>query len=196
MGNLTKGHPKIDAILMAVPTLADALTEAAQWLSCRDQVKQLTDGVESVLTQAQRAQNQANLDYRIKSETALRRELVDLAINAAFWVFDGRAPSRSERASTGPRLGEVLIAVGPGGLPEDSEVVNVSELAQQEGKTDGEIQRTFSEKGHVLFTVEELKPLVSWLKEEVLSGRVSLPYHPPAPNLTSATPAIRLRMRR
>ena len=196
MGNLTTGHPKVDAIFMALPTLADTLTEAERWLSCRDQVKQLTDAVERVLNQAQRALDQASLDYRIKSEAASRRELLDLAIHAAFWMFDGRAPSRSERTSTTPRLGEVLIAVGHGGLPEELTVVNVSELAEYEGKTDGEIQRTFHEKGHVLFTVEEFKPVASWLKEEVLSGRVSLPYHPPVPSLKSATPAIRLKIRR
>ena len=195
MGNLTTGNPKVDAIFMALPTLADALTEAERWLLRRDQVKQLTDAVESGLTQAQRALDQANLDYRIKSETALRRELVDLAINAAFWVFDGRAPSRFDRTSTAPRLGKVLVAVGPGGLPEDLAVVNVSELAEREGKTDGDIERALTDKGHVLFTVEEFKPLASWLKQEVLSERAALPYHPSGPRLTAATPAIRLRTR-
>ena len=191
MGKLTKDHPKVDAILMALPTLADALTEAEGWLSCRDQVKQLTDAVESIVTQAQRAMAEASRDYRIKSEAASRRELMDLAIHAVFWMIDGRAPSRSDRTSTTPRVGKVFISVDPEGLPKGLTVVNGSELAEYEGKTDGEIQRTFYEKGHVLFTVEEFKPMVSWLKEEVLCGRVSLPYHPPGPSLISATPAIR-----
>lgn len=196
MGNLTRGHRKVDAVSMALPTLADSLKETERWLSDRDQVKQLTDAVESIVTQAQRALDQASLDYRIKSEAASRRELLDLAIHAVFWMFDGRAPSRSAKTSTTPRLGKVLIAVGPGGLPEDLAVVNVSELAEYEGKTDGDIERAFTDKGHVLFAVEEFNSLASWLKEEVLSGRVSLPYHPPGPSLTSVTPAIRLQIRR
>ena len=120
---------------------------------------------------------------------------MDLAIHAAFWAFDGRAPSRSEKASTAPRLGKVLIVVGPGGLPEDLMVVNVSELAEQEGKTDGEIERDFADKGHALFAVEEFNSLVSWLKDEILSGRGALAFHPVGSRLTSAG-KLRLRIRR
>ena len=107
-----------------------------------------------------------------------------------------RAPSRSKRTSTDSKLGKVLIAVGSGGLSEDLMVVNVSELAERDGKTEGEIEWDIADKGHALITVEEFKPLVSWLKEEVLSGRVSLPYHPSGPSLTPAARAIRLRIRR
>ena len=188
MGNLTRGHPKVDAILMALPTLADALTEAEQWLSCRDQVKQLTDAVNSVLTQAQRAQDQANLDYRIKSESASRRELMDLAIHAAFWVFDGRVPSRSKRTSAAPKLGKVLIAVGPEGLPEDLMVVNISDLAEQEGKADKDLEQALSNNGQRLFNIEEFKVLASWLTEEVLCGRTSLPYQPEVPRTPVSGP--------
>ena len=124
MGNLTRGHPKADAILVALPTLADALTEAERWLSCRDQVKQLKDAVENVLTQANLALDQANLEYRIKSETASKQKMVNLAIYAAFWMIDGRAPTPSDKSSPAPRLGTVVIAVGPGGLPEELMVVN------------------------------------------------------------------------
>jgi len=158
-------------------------------------VKQLTDAVEDVLTQAQRELAQAHLEYRIKSENALKQESVDLVINAAIMLFGCRVPSRSKRAAKTPRLGKVLIVVGPEGVPEGVRVVNVSELAEREGRTDGEIERTFAEKGHVLFTIEEFKPLASWLKKEVLCGRAALPYHPTGPSSSSAAGAIRLRIR-
>ena len=192
MGKLTKDHRTADAILKALPTLANALTEAEQWLSCRDQVELLTEAVESVLTQAERVLAQAHLDYRIKSEYALKQETVDLVINAAMMLFGGRAPSRSKRTSKTPRLGKVVISVGPEGVPEDLRVVNVSELAEREGRTDGEIERTFAGNGHVLFTIEEFKTLASRLKEEVLCGRAALPFHPVASSLITAG-AIRLR---
>jgi len=192
MGNLTKGYQKVNEILDVLPALASSLAEAEQWLSYRDQVKQLTHAVENVLTQAQRELAQVHLEYRIKSENALKQESVDLVINAAIMLFGGRVPSRSKRTSKTPRLGKVLIAVGPEGVPEDLRVVNVSELAEREGRTDGEIQRTFSEKGHGLFTIEEFKTLASRLKEEVLCGRAALPFHPVASSLITAG-AIRLR---
>ena len=116
MGSLTTGQQKVDAILEILPKFADSLAEAERWLSCRDQVKQLTVAVENILTQAHLAQEKANLDFRIGSETASKQKIVNLAIYAAFWLFDGRAPSRSDKASPAPRLGKVVIAVGPGGL--------------------------------------------------------------------------------
>ena len=146
MGNLTKGYQKVNEILDVLPALVSALAEAEQWLSYRDQVKQLTDAVENVLTQAQRELAQAHLEYRIKSENALKQESVDLVINAAIMLFGGRVPSRSKRTFKNPTLGKVLIAVGPEGVPEGLRVVNVSELAEREGRTDGEIERTFAEK--------------------------------------------------
>ena len=157
MGNLTKGYQKADAISKALPAVAKVLAEAEQWLSCRDQVELLTEAVESVLTQGERVLAQAHRDYRVKSENALKQETVDLVINAAIMQFGGRAPSRSKR--TAPRLVKVLITVGPEGVPEDLSVVNVSELAEREGETDGDIERTFADKGHVLFTNEEFKTL-------------------------------------
>ena len=102
-------------------------------------------------------------------------------------------PLTSQRTAKTPRLGNVVIAVGPGGLPEDLLVVNVSDLAQQEGKTEKEIEDAFADKGQVLLAVEEFKPLANWLREEVLSGRSTLPYHP-----ARSIPArpLRLRIRR
>ena len=73
----------MDAILKVLPAVANALVEAEQWLSCRDQVKHLTEAVERVLTQAERVLAHALLDYRIKSENALKQESVDLAVHAA-----------------------------------------------------------------------------------------------------------------
>ena len=186
MGNLTKGYQKVNEILDVLPALVSALAEAEQWLSYRDQVKQLTDAVENVLTQAQRELAQAHLEYRIKSENALKQESVDLVINAAIMLFGGRVPSRSKRTSKNPRLGKVLIAVGPEGVPEDLRVVNVSELAEREGRTDGEIERTFAGNGHVLFTIEEFKTLASRLKEEILCGRAALPFQPAGSSLITA----------
>ncbi len=110
MGSLTTVQQKVDAILEILPTFADSLAEAELWLSCRDQVKQLTVAVENVLTQAQRALDKADLDFRTKSETASKQKMVNLAIYAAFWMIDGRAPSQSGKSSPAPRLGKVVSA--------------------------------------------------------------------------------------
>ncbi len=66
-------------------------------------------------------------------------------------------------------------------------------LVQREGKTDGEIEDASADKGQVLFTVEEFRLLATWLREEVLSGRSTLPYHLARPMLARL---LRLRIRR
>ena len=182
MGNL-RDHQRVDEMLKVLPELAGALAEAERWLSCRDQEKQLTGAVEGILIQAQRVLAQAHLDYRSKSENVLKVESAELAVNAVIMLFGGRAPTRSKRASKTLRLGKVLISVGPEGMPGDLSVVNVSDLAERERTTDREIERAFTDKGHVLFTIEEFKPLASWLKEEVLCGRAALPFHPAGSSL-------------
>ena len=192
MGNLKKDHQRVDEILKVLLELAGALAEAQRWLSCRDQVKQLTGAVENVLEQAQPVLAQAHLKYRIESEFALRQRSVDLAVNTVTLILWGRLPSRSERTSKTTRLEKVVIAVGSEGVPENLSVVNVSELAEREGKTDGEIERAFADEGHVLIMIEEFKTLASWLKEEVLCGRAVLPFHPAVSSQTKPG-AIRLR---
>ena len=195
MGGLTTVQQKVDAKLEIPPTFADSLAEAERWLSCRDQVKQPTMAVENVLTQAQGVLHQAHLDYKIKSDNALFQQSMDIAVTAVTILLRGRVASRSQRTSTRPRLGKVVIAVGPEGLPDDLMVVNVSDLAEQEGKTDKDIERGLSDNGQRLFNIEEFKVLASMLTEEVLCGRTSLPYTPerrraPVPG------ALRLPIRR
>ena len=135
MGNLIMGHQKLDGISKALPAFADALAEAEQWLSCRDQVKLLTVAVENILTQAQRVLAQALLDYRIASEYALKQQIVDLVVNASILIFGSPTQAPSKRTFKALILDKIVVAVGLGGLPEDLMVVNVSELAEQEGKT-------------------------------------------------------------
>ena len=118
--------------------------------------------VENVLTQARRVLHQARLDYKIKSDNALLQQSVDLAVTAITILIRGRVVSRSKRPATAPRLGKVVIGVGPEGLPEDLMVVDVSDLAEQKGKTDKDVERVLSDDGQRLFNIEEFKVLASW----------------------------------
>ena len=178
MENLTQ-EQKVDAVLEFLPGLAKAMAGAAQWLLCRDQEKQLSESVQQVLNLADRELALAVMSFRMHSEAASHRELIGLMINGATVLLGGRVTPRAD--STPPRLGKVLIAVGPEGIPVDLSVVNIFELADSEGKPDILVEKTFADKGYVLFTIENFKDLASWLQQEVLSGGASLPYHP-APN--------------
>jgi hypothetical protein len=85
-------------------------------------------GGENVLTQLA----QSLLKYRIASEYALKQQIVGLVVNASILIFGGRVPLPSQRTGKTPRPGRVVITVGPGGLPEDLMVVNLSDLAIQD----------------------------------------------------------------
>ena len=178
MENLTQGHMNVDEIVAILPDASDAMAGAERWLMCRDQAEMLTEAVEDVLKRADREFTQAYLDHRIRSESALRRETMGMVFDVATLLLGGRGQERSKRDIKTIKLPKVVIAVGPEGIPDDIRVVNVSEVAKQEGKVDGMVERDLVSDGYVLLGVEGFKELTSWLQLEVMSGLVCLPYHP------------------
>ena len=178
MENLTQGHPNVDAIVAILPAADEAMAGAERWLRCRDQAKLLTESVGDVLKRAEREMTQAYFDHRIRSESARRLETMGMVFDIAALLLGGRGQARSKREIKTPMVPRVVIAVGPEGIPVDMSVVNISELAEQEGKADSWVERHLADKGYVLLTIERFKVLASWLQPEVLSGKASLPYHP------------------
>ena len=179
MENLTRGDTNIDAIIEILPETAEAMAVAERWLRSRDQVKLLTGAVEDVLNRAEREMALAHLDYQIRSESARRAQIVEMLFDLGTMLMSVKGQLPSNREIKTPSVPRVVIAVGPEGIPDDMSVVNVSELADQLGQVEDWVERNIEEDGNVLLPIEGFKELASWLQVEVLSGRVSLPYHPP-----------------
>lgn len=83
----------------------------------------------------------------------------------------------SDFARTAP-FGEVRVAVGPGGVPDDVIVVALSRQARELGRAESEIAARFETRGYRLVTPEAFSTILNELKDKVLKGTLALPVTP------------------
>ena len=74
-----------------------------------------------------------------------------------------------------PTFGTILISIGPVGVPEDVEVINISSLARESKRDEHYITDRLLADGNLLFTTRAFFSLINRLTDEILKGRLSLP---------------------
>ena len=74
-----------------------------------------------------------------------------------------------------PPFGNVLVCIGPEGLPDDVEIVSVSRLARESNRLESEVINGLGERGCLLFSEEAFSRLIDKLVEAVREGRLRLP---------------------
>ena len=72
-------------------------------------------------------------------------------------------------------FGKVMVAVGPGGVPDDVKVIPLSRWAREQSRTEAEIPAAMEAQGYYLATPEEFFGVLQEVKQHVLKGNVSLP---------------------
>ena len=77
-------------------------------------------------------------------------------------------------ARTAP-FGNVAVAVGPGGLPDEVNVIPLSRHAREMGKSESEIMAAIEAHGYRLLTPESFFRALDQLREHVLKGAATLP---------------------
>ena len=172
------GRPNAWELEVGLPALSAAMARASEWLSCRDQVRDLEEATQEVLQRVQAAFSVEILMQQHHFEQSADREALGLLTDVAKLLLGQGIQPRPLKARERPPFRRVVVAVGPGGFPGDLEVVNVSHLAREEGLSETEVQHALVAQGYALFYPEEFKRLVAWLGREVLEGRIRLPYHP------------------
>jgi hypothetical protein len=71
--------------------------------------------------------------------------------------------------------GTVMVCVGPKGLPDDVQVVSISELARKSNLSDSETIQELQKRGYLLFSQEAFSRLIDKLVIDVREGRSHLP---------------------
>ena len=74
-----------------------------------------------------------------------------------------------------PPYGEVLVRIGPQGLPEDVKVISISSLARESKRDDSEIKDRLRADGNFLLAEEAFSHLIDRLNDEILKGVLALP---------------------
>ena len=72
-------------------------------------------------------------------------------------------------------FGNVVVMVGPGAIPQRLEVISLSRMARESGKSESETVAALKAEGYRLGQPEILLTALDKLKEQVLSGAVVLP---------------------
>ena len=72
-------------------------------------------------------------------------------------------------------FGEVRVAVGPGGVPNDVKVIALSQLAREQDENESEVVAALEARGYRLVTPEAFSTILNELKDKVLKGTLALP---------------------
>jgi hypothetical protein len=72
-------------------------------------------------------------------------------------------------------FGLVMACIGPRGLPDDVEVVSVSQLARESNRPQPEIMNKLQDDGYLLFSEEAFSLLIDRLVGDVREGKLHLP---------------------
>jgi len=86
----------------------------------------------------------------------------------------GARLAQSAFARTAP-FGEVRVAVGRRGIPDDVSVIPLSRWAREQGRLKSEIVALLEARGYRLVTPESFSAMLSESKEKVLKGTLALP---------------------
>jgi hypothetical protein len=142
-------------------------------------LKELYISIRRQLDQVRISENAASCGY---SRAELRFSVGTLALggiikllssNRGLSAFADRlleSPVNKERP-----FGLVLICIGPGGLPEDVQVIPVSRLARESDCEESEVVHVLRQHGYLLITEAAFLVLILRLVADVKEGRLRLP---------------------
>jgi len=77
-------------------------------------------------------------------------------------------------ARTAP-FGEVRVAVGSGGVPDDVKVISLSQLAREQDENESEVVAALEARGYRLVMPEAFSTILDNMKDKVLKGTLALP---------------------
>ena len=86
----------------------------------------------------------------------------------------GARLAESDFTRTAP-FGEVRVAVGARGIPDDVNVVPLSRWAREQGRSESDVTALLEARGYILVTAEAFFTILNELKEKVLKGTLALP---------------------
>jgi hypothetical protein len=163
-------------------SLANLFAEESSRLNQQDEasrLKALYSSIRQQLDEAKSLEIAASYGHsKAKLVTSLAGLVVGVTIRMA--SEDKRALAFSDHLLEnlgGKRcpFGTVLVSIGPKGLPDDVQVVSISELARQSNRQESEVISELRERGHLLFSEEAFSRLIDRLTSDVQEGRLLLP---------------------
>ena len=93
-------------------------------------------------------------------------------------------------------FGMVLVCIGPKGLPDDVEVVAISQLAREENRQESDVINNLQERGYLLFSEKAFSLLIDKLITDVQEGRLGLPVSAKKLSRIQTSGSVRLKLKK
>jgi len=175
-------HSRIKIQVNAMTMLGDCFVHEAQYQYRQDQARSLDElkkRVEREIKDIEGMETASSIGY-------MKATLIASGAKFAIGILWGVARHSEEHPlSVGMRLaqnslertapfGNIVIAVGSGGLPDDVEVIPLSKWARDQDKEESEVIASLR-SGYDVMSVESFFSNLEELKGKVLEGLLSLP---------------------
>jgi len=190
MENMSSCRQQLEALRSQVKEQTDALSaletaflQEAEYLRRYDQARLLralhdrvTQGVRHVRRMEESASYSFNWAMTItgSAKLALWSLIAAKRHSKEHPLTIGLEHAKSDFSRTAP-FGTVIVAVGPKGIPDDVEVISLSQSAREQRKAESEIVAAMEDRGYRLVAPESFLRRLDELREQVLKGSVSLP---------------------
>lgn len=163
-------------------SLANLLVEEAGRLKRRDEASRLEALYSSIRQQLEWAKSLESAASYGHSQAKLITSLVGLGVGVAIKMTakDKGLLAFSDHLLEnlgGKRrpFGTVLVCIGPQGMPDDVEVVSISQLARELEREESQVINELQKRGYLLFSEKAFSVLIDKLTDDVQQGRLLLP---------------------
>jgi hypothetical protein len=177
--NLRSQAEGLTSASLALTALFDEETSRLNRLDEASRLKALRFSIRQQLNRAKSSEDAASYGH---SKAKLITSLVGLGVGIAI-----KMTSKDERSSAfsdhllknlGGKerpFGTILVCIGPKGLPDDVQVVSISELAREVDREESKVIIALRENGYLLLSEEAFSRLIDRLTTDVLEGWLTLP---------------------
>jgi len=175
-------HRRVGEQNDALATLGEIFAREAERLRRHDQARCLRDLRSEVMVEVKHSQREeADAAYAFNKVTFIGGlakfalgTLGAIVVRSDDPLSVGLRLAKSDFERTQP-YGTVLVVVGPGGVPDDVDMIPVSRWARELGRSEAQIEAALKAKGNLLMTPQTFSEFMEELEDRVLRGMVALP---------------------
>ena len=176
--NLQHQARKLTSAGLSLTTL---FAEEANRLSREDEASRLRALYRAVVEQLERVKRDEGSASYAHSQVNQKVSLIALGMAAGrAMVSKNNRLSRISNSlkSAGIKklpFGNVLVCIGPKGLPDDVEVISISRLARESKRPESDVINELQKRGYLLLSKEAFSLLIDKLVDDIREGRLRLP---------------------
>lgn len=162
-------------------SLITLFAEEANRLSREDEASRLKEAYRAVIEKLERVKCSESSASSAQSQINQTTSLIALGmgLGRAMVPVGNRllTLSNSLKSVSIKKLpfGNVVVSIGPKGLPEDVEVISISGLARESKRPESDVINELQKRGYLLFGKEAFSRLINQLVENIRKGRLCLP---------------------